>query len=358
MEKNKKLILYSTTRQYNPGDEFILFGVMNLIESIGINQNPVIYNRNQEINQPLSFLNPLRKIKMQSRWIKVLGTFLRISQVDNSFKDIHSLDIYDMVIFAGSPEWASSRLNPLYTKLKSFNKPILYLGLGSFQREINVSKSKSMILNKAKLITYRNKDLDVFFEEFSNAVHLPCPALFSVKTFNHEIKMGKIAIVFGVANASKGNHVSNKAMDKMKLAYEHLCDMNYNVEIVCHYIDEISFAKEIFPKAKIHYSYDAKDYEKIYKEFEYVVTSRVHAIGMCASLSIPGTLIGHDGRASTVKGFLADIINDGEENDVFLRKIIQRIKKSNELSKSLKSHKKDFYIKYQEILKSRLNLND
>ncbi len=237
MSNDKKLILYSTTRQYNPGDEFILFGIMNLLESIGIEQNPVIFNRNQEINQPLSFLNPLRKIKSQSKWIKVLGSFLRISQVDNSFKDIHDLDIYDMVVFAGSPEWASTRLNPLYTKLQSYSKPIIYLGIGSFKGNISVSTDKKAILHKSNLITYRNEELNNFFSDFSQAQHLPCPALFSVKTFEHEVKKGKIAIVFGVSNASKGNHVSDRAMNKMILAYEHFSKQNYQVEIVCHYID-------------------------------------------------------------------------------------------------------------------------
>lgn len=356
MSNDKKLILYSTTRQYNPGDEFILFGIMHLLESIGIRQNPVIFNRNQEINQPLSFLNPLRKIKSQSKLIKVLGSFLRISQVDNSFKDIHDLDIYDMVVFAGSPEWASTRLNPLYSKLKSYNKPILYLGLGSFKGNISVSKDKKAILQKSNLITYRNEELSDFFSDFPQAQHFPCPALFSVKTFEHVVKKGKIAIVFGVSNASKGNHVSDRAMNKMILAYEHFSKQNYQVEIVCHYIDEISYAKMLFPNAQIHYSYDARDYENIYKEYEYIITSRVHAIGICASLSIPGTLIAHDGRASTVQGFLAHIIQDTEDNTTFTNTIQHQLKNSDKLSYELKIHKVNIYEKYQKIIRKSLNV--
>lgn len=355
MTNEKKNILYSTTRQYNPGDEFILFGVMNLLESIGIKQNPVIYNRNQEINQPLSFLNPLRKIKSQSKWIKVLGSFLRISQVDNSFKDIHNLDIYDMVVFAGSPEWASTRLNPLYSKLRNFEKPILYLGVGSFKGNISVDSEKRKILKKSKLITYRNEELNEFFRDFSHSHHLPCPALFSVKTFEHQLKKGKIAIVFGVSNASKGNHVSNKAMNKMIFAYEELTKKGYKVEIVCHYIDEISFAKELFPNTIIHYSYDARDYESIYKEFEYIVTSRVHAIGMCASLSIPGTLIAHDGRASTVNGFLGNIVGDNEKNDMFIDVLLKRLSNTDKLSSELKSHKLNTYNIYKKYLRESLH---
>lgn len=355
MSDNKKMVLYSTTRQYNPGDEFILFGVMNLLENIGIQQNPVIYNRNQEINQPLSYLNPLRRIKSQSKWIKVLGSFLRISQVDNSFKDIHNLDIYDMVVFAGSPEWASTRLNPLYNKLKDFEKPILYLGLGSFRGNISVNKEKIQILKKSKLITYRNEELNDFFMDFHQARQLPCPALFSAKTFEHQLKKGKIAIVFGVSNASKGNHVSDQAMNKMIFAYKELTKKGYEVEIVCHYIDEISFAKKLFPNSTIHYSYDAKDYEFIYRAFEYIVTSRVHAIGICASLSIPGTLIAHDGRASTVNGFLGHILNDNEKNDIFIDEVLKRLSNTDKLSSELKSHKLNIFNIYTKYLEESLN---
>jgi len=356
MRNNKKLVLYSTTRQYNPGDEFIHFGVMNLLKSIGIEQNPVIYNRNQEINQPLSFLNPLRKIRSQSKFIKVLGSFLRISQVDNSFKDIHKLDIFDMVVFAGSPEWASTRLNPLYQKLKKFNKPILYLGIGSFGSNISLDNTKVSILKKSNLITYRNEELNNFFNDFENASYMPCPALFSVKSFEHTLKKGKIAIVFGVSNASKGNHVSNMAMQKMITAYQYFSDKDYQVDIVCHYIDEVEMAYELFPKAQIHYSYDAKDYETLYKDFEYIITSRVHAIGICSSLSIPGTLIAHDGRASTVKGFLGNIILDTEDENIFLNNIAARIENSDALSKELKEHKLFYFKEYKKMLEKAMDL--
>lgn len=358
MKNNKKLILYSTTRQYNPGDEFIHFGVMNLLKSIGIEQNPVIYNRNQEINQPLSFLNPLRKIRSQSKFIKLLGSFLRISQVDNSFKDIHKLDIYDMVVFAGSPEWASTRLNPLYQKLKNFNKPILYLGLGSFGGSISLDNKKVSILKKSNLITYRNEELNSFFNDFENASHMPCPALFSVKSFDHTLKKGKIAIVFGVSNASKGNHVSNMAMQKMITAYKYFSVKDFQVDIVCHYIDELEMAYKLFPEAHIHYSYDARDYEDIYQEFEYVITSRVHAVGICASLSIPGTLIAHDGRANTVKGFLGDIVEDSENDDTFINRLVERIKNASSLSKDLRAHKLVVYEKYQELILKALGRNE
>jgi hypothetical protein len=355
MEK-RKLVLYSTTRQYNPGDEFILFGIRNLIKSIGIVESPVIYNRNQEINQPLSFLNPLRRVKSQSKWIKALGSFFRISQVDNSFKDIHKLDIYDMVVFAGSPEWASTRLNPLYRKLQKFDKPILFLGLGSFSQKIVLSDMKKGVIEKAKLVTYRNPESEHAFPDSIDAQLMPCPALFAVEGTQHVVRKGKVAIVFGVSDASKGNHVSQNAMNKMVHIYKILQNKGISVDIVCHYIDEIPYAKEIFKGTEIRYSYDASEYKEIYKDYQYVVTSRVHAVGMCASLGIPGTLIAHDGRASTVKLFKADIVMDTEKEIVFEQNVLDRMERVDELSLELKEHKLNSLQDYQNKLKSALGI--
>ena len=356
--KKYQFILYSTTRQYNPGDEFILFGVRNLLKHIGVNDTPVIFNRNQEVNQPLSFLNPLRKVKGQSKWVKALGSFLRISQVDNSFKDIHDIDMFDMIVFAGSPEWYSSRLNTLYNKLKNYKKPILFLGVGSFGEIKYISPLKRKILERASLITYRTKQLNDFFCSYERASYLPCPALFSVAGVEHSLVTGKIAICFGVSEASKGNHVSNNAMNKMINAYNFLKSENYIIEIVCHYIDELPFAIKYFPEAEIRYSYDAKDYEDIYKQYQYVVTSRVHAIGICASLGIPGTLIAHDGRANTVVYFQADVIPDTVGEKDFKKSVIDRINDSENLSIKLKDHKLLYLEKYKELLTSSLGLKN
>jgi hypothetical protein len=45
----KKNILFSTTRQSNPGDEFIFFGVRNLLGEKNIRFNTVVYNRHPTI---------------------------------------------------------------------------------------------------------------------------------------------------------------------------------------------------------------------------------------------------------------------------------------------------------------------
>ena len=49
-------VVYSATRQWNCGDEFILFGCRNLLEKVLGGHNPIIYNRNPDIRR-LSRIN-------------------------------------------------------------------------------------------------------------------------------------------------------------------------------------------------------------------------------------------------------------------------------------------------------------
>ena len=51
------------------------------------------------------------------------------------------------------------------------------------------------------------------------------------------------------------------------------------------------------------------DYYDIYHQFDFIISPRVHAIGIAASEGIPGVCIQHDSRASTCKGFLTKIID-------------------------------------------------
>jgi hypothetical protein len=42
-------IVHSTTRSWNCGDDFILFGVRRLVEAVLPAHNPVVFNRNPDL---------------------------------------------------------------------------------------------------------------------------------------------------------------------------------------------------------------------------------------------------------------------------------------------------------------------
>jgi len=307
----KKNILFSTTRQWNPGDEFILLGIINLLKEIIGEFNPIIYNRNPEVRQD-SNINPFRHSKfcnISFKGKRKLESFFRIGFWDNSFKDEMSLDFIDYVIFAGSPEWMGRKLLPLYEKLFKYEKSIIYLGIGSGEK-LNFNEIKSPyidVLKKARLITVRDLMTYELLKPL-NPYYLPCPALFS-SVYEKEIKeLKKIGLIFATDKAVVNNKVSKETYQYILNLYNLLIE-NYECEIVCHYIDELPDVYKHFGNIKVYYSYDSKDYLDIYKKFDLVIGPRVHGIGISASMGIPGILISHDQRGDTGKGFLANIID-------------------------------------------------
>jgi len=46
-----KNVVFSTTRQWNPGDEFILMGCINLLKEYMGEFNPIIYNRHPQLRR-------------------------------------------------------------------------------------------------------------------------------------------------------------------------------------------------------------------------------------------------------------------------------------------------------------------
>ena len=144
--------------------------------------------------------------------------------------------------------------------------------------------------------------------------------------------------------------VSKSDLEKYEVSHQ-----IYDVELVCHYIDEIDKAKDEFPDIDINYSYDSKDYIDIYNKFDLVIGGRVHGIGMSASLGIPGIMIKHDSRSSTTDGFLATSINIGTSVNDIVEINEAKSKNIENESKKLNEHKKETMSKYLEILKERLH---
>ena len=130
-----KNILFATVRQGNCGDEFILFGTQNIISSIVPRYNPVIVNKNVEVCRRLFFRNQIVDIHDHASDSK---TSLNLEKLcfqneplhDDSFAEEYALDFIDAVVIAGTPEWTTNKLKPLYTKLAEFKGPVFFLGVG------------------------------------------------------------------------------------------------------------------------------------------------------------------------------------------------------------------------------------
>jgi polysaccharide pyruvyl transferase WcaK-like protein len=343
-------IIFSTTRQWNPGDEIILFGCINALQQAGLAFNPVIYNRNPHVrdkNKVPRFLTQLGRKNVHFR--------------DNSLKDDIDLGFADMVVFAGTPEWRGRRLASLYRGILERKLPTLFLGIGtnrpfSFSRE-HFSDDEMAVLSQARLITCRD-ELTAKSLSPLPVHYIPCPALLSCREMP-SLRTGvrRLGLIFGSDRAVRHNNVSADTFRYLDTLYRTLMDRygkDWEIELVAHYIDELPHAVEAFPGIPLRYSYDARDYAEIYARYDLVVGHRVHGIGVAASQGIPGISVSHDARGDTTRGFGARIITPGTPVEEVCTLVEDIAKNINACSGELIAHKRTIADRYLALLKAAL----
>ncbi|MGL5096371.1 MAG: hypothetical protein ACRDD1_12330, partial [Planctomycetia bacterium] len=108
-------VLVSSTRQWNPGDEFILKGIRRLLaRHLGLDHNWLLWNRNPDL-----FVDRWNDARMRTDFLT------------NSLRD-PALDAVDLVVFAGTPEWLGRPVERIFRCLLTHPRvPVLALGVGS-----------------------------------------------------------------------------------------------------------------------------------------------------------------------------------------------------------------------------------
>lgn len=359
----RKNVLISTTRQWNPGDEFIMQGSVHVLENaFGNCINPIIFNRNPDIRGGSKWRNGSRNAEWSYEWDRkdfrgkgILSELFRLGHWDNSFKDDMDSSCIDLALFAGSPEWFGNRLISMYKVIEQADIPTVFFGLGAGDKSSFSSAVPSVnrVLSKSRLILCRDHATEALLSSYG-AKYMPCPAFLAAKTNRQVTDVKKIGLIYATNYTLCGNNVSAEMHAYIVRLYSYL-SKKYNVGLVCHYIDEIEQARKELPGIDIYYSYDSKDYADIYNEFDIVIGGRVHGIGMSASLGIPGIMIKHDSRSNTTDGFLADSI---QINTMFeeVENVIQRnLNNISNRSLELIKHKESVMIQYVEMLKKAIN---
>jgi len=267
-------ILVSSTRQWNPGDEFIFFGVRNLLKEAlkGQRINWILYDRNPDLFVD-GFNNPVHKDRI---W-------------GNSF---HHEDpkCLDLALIAGTPEWMGLPLKGFYKAVIDGNLPLVMLGVGYVDAPITFTKEELYCFkNRLRVITVRDEYAFRAIKEIGiNPEILPCPALFaSVKeTVPTEIKkIGLILQASKIINQSVPEELSQACAHTVK----RLRDKGFEVEVVCHYIDEfVEFSRTLAP---VRYSYDARDYIDILNDYDLIISTRLHGAILANSLGKPALIL-------------------------------------------------------------------
>ena len=336
--------VFSTTRQWNPGDEFILRGVFNIFKALGVSFTPIIYNRNPDIQA------------IFQRAATDTGEKLEI--FDNSVKPDSDLSYVDLVVFAGTPDWHSGNVDRLHRLILRYKIPAVFLGIGG--PASNVSEYCRAVLASAPLITVRQTSvLSEFQEEIQTAVrpvYLTCPAMLSADKHQEKVIMDVscIGLIYQASKAETNsiNGVSDTCYENEKGLFCSIIEKYYaekRIIIICHYVDEIPLAMRDFPGQEICYSYDAADYYEIYRQCDIVVGTRVHGIGIAASLGIPGLALSHDLRGDTAIGFGAEVCPIGQDKlyiDYAINRFERLVQSAVERSQMLKKLKRETLERY------------
>jgi hypothetical protein len=293
-------IVFSTTRQWNPGDEIIRSGIRRVLDDVvGLNYNAIIFNRNPDVRLGFAGAEGHNCSK---------GFF------DNSLKPIHDADFVDLVIFAGTPEWCDVRNYDLYRHVLRWNIPVLILGAGGGANLY--SEEYRRVIERAKLLTVREDDTLVAATRAGfPALAFPCPSLLAAPN-EKQVQVSSVSHVGLIYQSSRQDSVfwgslRQEAHDFQMRVFNALIERyasGLKFSIVVHYIDEVALAQKAFPDLDVHYSYEPHDYYGIYGKFDVVIGPRVHGIGTAASVGVPGIAISHDQRGLTCAGFNADIV--------------------------------------------------
>lgn len=272
-------ILVSSTRQWNPGDEFILSGVQRLCQEwLPFPINWLLYDRNPDF-----MVNGWRDPRpREDLWSNVFR-----------HEDLSSLDF---AIIAGTPEWFGAPLQRFYAAIREYETPLLLLGVGYVDRPVEFSDDETYCLqNLTRAVTTRDEYASTALAalDVSHQV-LPDPALFAADREYYPDQARRLAFVL------QSDETVNQAVSS-KLAYAgwHAAlaaqARGHEVDIVCFYVDEaVRFLRQ--QPLPVRYSYNAQDYLALLAEYDVIVSTRLHGAIVANSLGKPAILFNPDPR--------------------------------------------------------------
>jgi hypothetical protein len=274
-------IVCASTRQWNPGDEWIAAGIHRLFENVlaGRTTNWILYDRS-----PDAFVSPWRSPERRAEWM------------GNSYSGQREFQP-DLLIAAGTPEWRGPHLQRLFDRHADGNW--MFLGIGSGEGPLELGAEESIL--RRSLVTARDPDLAHQFE--ARGIHctaLPCPALFAAACETPPRQLRRLAVVL------QNDRVENQRIDSaLKRSMNELLPLlaeRWEVEIVCNYIDEfLEFRAASVP---IRYHYDSAAYEAILSGFDFVITTRLHSGILANSLMKPAVIVNPSRRVRAASRLL------------------------------------------------------
>lgn len=240
-------ILISTTSNWNPGDDFIRYGVKNLLSEVYPEANYIHYDRNPDYFIPGT---------------GDMGTDHKSNIMNNPI----DWSLVDLVVLAGSPEFLHGSLTPIYDGLvNNPHIPLLAIGVGySFEMDmLTISDNERLVLGRDNItIITRQYDLQEKLRELlgKHVYCLPCPAVFASKYLIHT--KTKLAILQAPSGPQGLGEEDEKSTTNFLWGKEY--------DKAFHYIEDFKYFRSGF------YTSEAKDLLTKITRYKTVVSNRLH----------------------------------------------------------------------------------
>lgn len=257
-------------------------GVRRLLEMVlGERPNYILWNRNPDL--------------FMDRW---QNARFRTGLLTNSAMS-PSLDLVDLVVLAGTPEWTGIPVERIYCELLRYpDVPLVALGVGGagrgfrlspLEREIYLRENTLLVCRNPLLAREINEQLDS-----TKAQVLPCPAFLSAPWDDPRT-------IDSLLNGRPTLNLQSDVVENQSVPTEHVDHLlNYLTDpesradsrFVAHYIDEFFRFRRLFSDADIFFSYEPLDYLDFYREKpRALITSRLHGAIASLSCGTPACLI-------------------------------------------------------------------
>jgi|GEM_PF-2902776 len=271
-------IILSTTRQWNPGDEFIAMGVERLLRQVVNVDSMAAWNRNPDL-----FIDEWR------------DSTLRPDFLTNSLRD-PALLFSNLVVAAGSPEWCGGPMRRLYEEIaQKPDIPFLVVGAGGGSLPFRPTPLDEEVLRRKNTwISTRSEVLAQQINEYlgeEKAIPIPCPAFFSgcPSELPSEGKNGRIGLIVqstAVRNQSIGDQLYQQITDLLSK------DSSGKIDIICFYQDEYSRFQALFGNThRVIYHYASDRLLGILSRYNAIVSTRLHGAIGALSLGVPSRVI-------------------------------------------------------------------
>ncbi len=270
-------VLISSTRQWNPGDEFIRKGVERLLGSLlGQDYNLLLWNRNPDL-----FMN---------RWT---DGRMRTDFLTNSLRD-PALDVVDLVVFAGTPEWLGQPVERIYRSLLAQPQiPVLVLGVGSGSIMPRLAPHEVEVLDRRNVfISTRSFDLAEWLNSqlsTPKAVPLPCPALYSMGESAARPGPHRVGVI--VQSSGTDNQNIGEELVQSLIAALQDAQGKIDLDIVSFYIDEHMRFSRLGLEHPCVYSYEPDDLLARLSVYSMIISTRLHGAIAGLSAGIPSILL-------------------------------------------------------------------